>query len=321
MPVNGQPYKQQDREGLGQTAPVANPSSGTMSGRGNPANRLNSQRAAPSKGQVEEAKEMGMKNREEVWVKKWVDYSSKYGLGYHLSNSSTGVFFNDATKIVLDPNSFHFDYMERRAVDRQDVGKEYTMLDYPSALQKKVTLLQHFRSYLEGTDKPKPTDKIPETVVQSKRKITDVVYVKKWMRTRHAIMFRLSNKVVQVNFQDHTEIMLSSETKIVTYVNKRGERSTYPLNSAMDSANLEMVKRLKYTKDILTHMLNQNVGSINNNQQASRTAQQSNLGTAKTEGQASMGNLNSLGKDGPKSSRMQEGFGPDKGGDLPDLEL
>lgn len=52
--------------------------------------------------------------------------------------------------------------------------------------------------------------------------------------------------------------MLSSETKIVTYVNKRGERTTYPLGSAMDSANLEMVKRLKYTKDILTHMLNQN---------------------------------------------------------------
>jgi len=32
------------------------------------------------------------------------------------------------------------------------------------------------------------------------RKVKDVVYVKKWMRTRHAIMFRLSNKVVQVNF-------------------------------------------------------------------------------------------------------------------------
>jgi polo-like kinase 1 len=99
-------------------------------------------------------------------------------------------------------------------------------------------------------------------VAASKRKIDDVVYVKKWMRTRHAIMFRLSNKVVQVNFQDHTEIMLSSETKIVTYVNKRGERTTYPLGSAMDSANLEMVKRLKYTKDILTHMLNQNGAAI-----------------------------------------------------------
>lgn len=64
-----------------------------------------------------------------------------------------------------------------------------------------------------------------------------------------------------MNFQDHTEIMLSSETKVVTYVNKKGERSTYPLSTAMESANLEMVKRLKYTKDILTHMLNSNANT------------------------------------------------------------
>jgi polo-like kinase 1 len=55
--------------------------------------------------------------------------------------------------------------------------------------------------------------------------------------------------------------MLSSETKVVTYVNKKGERSTYPLSSAMESANTEMVKRLKYTKDILTHMLNANTNT------------------------------------------------------------
>ncbi len=159
----------------------------------------------------------------EVWVKKWVDYSSKYGLGYCLSNEATGVFFNDSTKICLDPNGFHFDYMERRSADRQDIGREYTLTDYPKDLQKKVTLLQHFRSYLEGTEKPNPNAKVPDEVQKRSRRIQDVVYVKKWMRTRHAIMFRLSNKVVQVNFQDHTEIMLSSETKVVTYVNKRGE--------------------------------------------------------------------------------------------------
>jgi len=202
----------------------------------------------------------------EVWVKKWVDYASKYGLGYCLSNEAIGVFFNDSTKICLDPNGFHFDYMERRSADRQDVGKEYNLSEYPKDLQKKVTLLQHFRSYLEGTEKPNPNAGISEDVQKRTRRVTDVVYVKKWMRTRHAIMFRLSNKVVQVNFQDHTEIMLSSETKVVTYVNKRGERSTYPLNSAMESANLEMVKRLKYTKDILTHMLNQNAGNLNRQQ-------------------------------------------------------
>jgi len=120
--------------------------------------------------------------------------------------------------------------------------------------------LQHFWSYLEGNEKPKSVMErnAANPHLHQDRKVKDVVYVKKWMRTRHAIMFRLSNKVVQVNFQDHTEIMLSSETKVVTYVNKKGERSTYPLNSAMESANIEMVKRLKYTKDILTHMLNAN---------------------------------------------------------------
>lgn len=71
-------------------------------------------------------------------------------------------------------------------------------------------------------------------------------------------MFRLSNKIVQVNFTDLTEIILNSEKKIVTYVNKKGERSHHPLSTALESPNQEMSKRLKYTKDILTHMLNAN---------------------------------------------------------------
>ena len=109
------------------------------------------------------------------------------------------MFFNDSTKIVLDANGFHFDYMERRSSDKQDIGKEYTLTEYPKELQKKVTLLQHFRSYLEGSEKPKQPEQVEEEFPKI-RKVKDVVYVKKWMRTRHAIMFRLSNKVVQVNF-------------------------------------------------------------------------------------------------------------------------
>ena len=82
--------------------------------------------------------------------------------------------------------------------------------------------------------------------------------MKKWKKTKHAIMFCLSNKIVQVNFTDKTEILLCSENKQVTYVNKIGERSNYPLSSALESNNVEMSKRLKYTKEILTHMLNNN---------------------------------------------------------------
>ena len=43
--------------------------------------------------------------------------------------------------------------MERRPSDKQDIVTTYTLQDYPKDLQKKVTLLQHFRSYLEGDGK------------------------------------------------------------------------------------------------------------------------------------------------------------------------
>lgn len=44
-------------------------------------------------------------------IVQYVDFSSKYGMGYKLSNGSYGVLFNDSTKIILDPNCFHFEYI------------------------------------------------------------------------------------------------------------------------------------------------------------------------------------------------------------------
>jgi polo-like kinase 1 len=216
----------------------------------------------------------------DIWVKKWVDYSSKYGLGYLLSNGFTGVFFNDSSKIILNPQGWTFNYIERRQSDKQEIVSTHSLTDYPKDRQKKVTLLQHFRGYLEGDtnsisadlkttnpislnpiegkDKPESKDVVTDDMI---KKNQNFVYVKKWMRTKHAIMFRLSNKIVQVCFQDHTEIILSSESRVVTYVNKKGDRLTYPLSNALESNNSEMTKRLKYTKDILTHMLNLNQGT------------------------------------------------------------
>ena len=208
----------------------------------------------------------------DTWVKKWVDYSSKYGLGYLLSNGFSGVFFNDSSKIILNPNTKKFFYIERRVSDKQEIISYHDMENFPKELQKKVTLLNHFKNYLEGetnasnsetTQPDSNKEKTEENPTDDKNKDGDkkdkpFTYVKKWMRTRHAIMFRLSNKIVQVCFQDKTEIILSSESRVVTYCNKKGERMTYPLSTALEMSNYEMTKRLKYTKDILTHMLTMN---------------------------------------------------------------
>jgi len=78
------------------------------------------------------------------------------------------------------------------------------------------------------------------------------------MKTKHAIMFRLSNKIVQVDFTDKTEIILSTKSKMVTFVNKKGEKSYFPFSKAFESKNGEMARRLKYTKEILTYINKKN---------------------------------------------------------------
>ena len=102
-------------------------------------------------------------------------------------------------------------------------------------------------------DKEKETQKLRE---ESKPISWDTdVYVKRWLKTRHAVIFRLSNKVVQVHFQDDTEIILSSEARLVTYTDTRGERRTFPLNDLVNNPQAEVSKRLKYTKDILYQLI------------------------------------------------------------------
>ena len=69
--------------------------------------------------------------------------------------------------------------------------QQYLLTRFPKELNKKVTLLQHFRSYLEV----KQGEEVDSKDL-SKKLNEHQVYVKKWMRTKHAIMFRLSNKIV-----------------------------------------------------------------------------------------------------------------------------
>lgn len=56
------------------------------------------------------------------------------------------------------------------------------------------------------------------------------------------------------------------------------------MNHALESNNAEMTKRLKYTKDILTHMLNNNNNNGNNKMSTA---------TASTNGGISMGGTGS----------------------------
>lgn len=226
--------------------------------------------ARPSSSQAAAPASTGQPGAPELWVTKWVDYSSKYGVGYILSDGSIGVYFNDSTKIMLVPDGNQFDYITRRTQERPETRTTHSFEDYPEDLKKKVTLLRHFKNYMhsdiiEKKDGAVPGESgltLPTMRQQRPYEPGQVPYVKKWTRNRYAIMFQLSNKIVQVVFFDKTEAVLSSRSHTVTYVDKRGQISAYPLSNVLDVPNPELAKRLRYTKDILVNLMGPRNGDL-----------------------------------------------------------
>ena len=84
---------------------------------------------------------------------------------------------------------------------------------------------------------------------------SSMTFVKKWARTRHAVLFRLSNQQVQVNFFDHTSLLLSRRARLVTFVDKQHNRSTQTMAEIMSGGRGDITKRLQYTKDILQQLI------------------------------------------------------------------
>ena len=193
-----------------------------------------------------------------VWVSRWVDYSKKYGLGYKLSNAQYGVFFNDATKILLKPDGNNLEYIQRQRDEsgaKFDTRSDAKMSDHSKDLAKKVTLMQHFRNYLDDPNRH-PAGDDSRSTASDVGKATDEgvsVYVRKWMRTRHSVIFRLSNNSLQVSFLDDTEVLLWANRRWVTIKSKDGPRRTLDLKDAATMP--DAAKRLKYVHDILAQLV------------------------------------------------------------------
>ncbi|XP_059015242.1 inactive serine/threonine-protein kinase PLK5 isoform X2 [Mustela lutreola] len=77
--------------------------------------------------------------RPTLWAPKWVDYFSKYGFGYHLSDGGSGVLLRDGTHMALHPPGDRVCYVPGR-------GKLETFAarDVPSPLGTKLAVLRLF---------------------------------------------------------------------------------------------------------------------------------------------------------------------------------
>ena len=134
-------------------------------------------------------------------------------------------------------------------------GKTFFVSEYPKDLEKKVTLLRHFKSYMQDN---LSKDSASEGGDSHHHRFTDqgVVALRKWLRTKHAMFFRLSNSVVQINFFDHSKMVLSNGGLSVLYINKsRVSRSLFlPTDLQHHPEKADILTRLKYAKEIMEEL-------------------------------------------------------------------
>jgi polo-like kinase 1 len=251
-------------------------------------------------------------SKKEVWITKWIDYSSKYGLGYILNNGYFGVYFNDNTKMLLNPKDQRFIYVERKITDKQESMFQFFLKDFPDILNNKVKLFVQFKKFLEEEDnnakiKEKVKNNINESPSKRKQKEksdlqkskskenigndfsnvevkeSDFIFVKKWMKTRHAIIFRFSNKLIQTIFKDKTQLLIHAFNNCVTYINKHEEKFLFELDKVFECNNYEVVRRVKYVKEILAHMASLNKRKKENEDDINDKSKSNNESTKKPE--------------------------------------
>ena len=78
-----------------------------------------------------------------TFVCQWIDFSSKYGLGYQLTNGAIGLHFNDNSKIISTSSGDKVEYRFKNSDKEMTVI--YNLDSFPNEMKKKITLYKHFK--------------------------------------------------------------------------------------------------------------------------------------------------------------------------------
>ncbi|XP_038208591.1 serine/threonine-protein kinase polo [Zerene cesonia] len=182
-----------------------------------------------------------------VWVGKWVDYSDKYGFGYQLCDESVGVMFNDTTKLIMLANGVNVHY-----INRQGQEQYMTMREYPQELDKKMKLLTYFRRYMTE-HLMKAGASVP---VRESDGLSRLPHLHQWFRTTLAVIMYLTNGTLQINFQDHTKIILCPLMQAVTYIDVEKNFRTFRFTTIEEhGCDKKLYTNLKYALEKINSVL------------------------------------------------------------------
>ena len=216
-------------------------------------------------------------NASNVYVKECYmnqNYINKYGLAYILSDNYCGVCFRDGTKIICNPGTNNCLYLKNGDINKFNLNDEDYFKNIKDEkdkkdIDKKKKLLRYF---MDSKSRNNSSNGIYESD-ENKTKTIDIdntdisednqIYVKHYyIYDKEPIVLRFNNKNIQVIFNQNENILLSKAKKEATFIKKDKSElksNVFQFDNVMDTQNMEVIKKLQYTKSLLARIINEDI--------------------------------------------------------------
>lgn len=178
-----------------------------------------------------------------------MDFSSKYGIGYLLSNGSSGFYFNDGTSLILSSNKKRGHFFQPGEENKKILVRESFIADNPKeAVRHKLDIMLKFDGFLQVPTTFSNHD-TPNDIN------SELVFVVKFFRTSQATFFRLSHRVLQVNFFDHCKLIFCDEGRIISFIDQEKRYLRFPFSISRVHLPSAISSKLQYVADIFNNMM------------------------------------------------------------------
>eukprot|EP00826_Nyctotherus_ovalis_P049988 TRINITY_DN6082_c0_g1_i1.p1 TRINITY_DN6082_c0_g1~~TRINITY_DN6082_c0_g1_i1.p1 ORF type:complete len:571 (-),score=100.43 TRINITY_DN6082_c0_g1_i1:157-1869(-) len=164
---------------------------------------------------------------EPIFIDFYVDLISRYGVGYAFTNGSLGFFFNDSTTLLTTQENKYTYY-------RKGDGKGLSYRECSKELKKKHMVLLFFIHWYKNIKS--------HAKLKCKQSKEDII-VKRTVQTSKGLLFKLSNKSIQMCFNDMTKLVICC--KRILYANQKGEREMHEMNKR-ESWGKGLAEKLDY---------------------------------------------------------------------------
>ena len=213
-------------------------------------------------------------------ISKYFDYSSKFGYVYFINNTHIGICFNDYSNILrhmnkdqneqdlANTNNYDYIYLEKNAQSSQNFD-EIELENYLASkstskeIIKKFEIFKHIvNKHLKDFEEVKKMKFINNATTYNNDGVSNkLFFVKKYLISKTAILFRLSNKLIQIFFNDNTEMTFSTETTDFVFKNKKGEEEQESIQNAMTGDDNDLIKKIKVAKNLLAYFVKTQKGN------------------------------------------------------------